>query len=58
MGIFAERDMFDETESYNVMDCIECGCCSYVCPSDRPLVHLFRYAKASIIRKRKKEGDA
>jgi len=56
MGIFSERDMFEETEGYFVMDCIECGCCSYTCPSDRPLVHLFRYAKAAIIKKRQKEG--
>ncbi len=54
MGIFAERDMFDEAEAYNVMDCIECGCCSYTCPADRHLVHLFRYAKAAVVRKRQK----
>lgn len=58
MGIFAEREMFDETEGYYVMDCIECGCCVFTCPSDRPLVHLFRYAKASIIKKRQKEGTS
>ena len=56
MGIFSERDRFDDAEKYNVMDCIECGCCSFVCPSDRPLVHLFRYAKSEIVKKRKKEG--
>lgn len=56
MGIFAERDRFEDTENYNVMDCIECGCCSFVCPSDRPLVHLFRYSKAAIIKIRKEEG--
>lgn len=56
MGIFAERDMFEEAEDYFVMDCIECGCCSYTCPADRPLVHLFRYAKAAVIKKRQKEG--
>ena len=56
MGIFAERDRFEDAEEYYVMDCIECGCCAFVCPSDRPLVHLFRYAKAAIIKKRQKEG--
>lgn len=55
MGIFSEREMFDKAEEYNVMDCIECGCCAFTCPSDRPLVQLFRYAKSSIIKKRKKE---
>ena len=56
MGIFAERDMFEEAEGYYIMDCIECGCCSFTCPADRPLVHLFRYAKAGIIKNRQKEG--
>lgn len=56
LGIYSERDMFEETEEHYVMDCIECGSCSFVCPADRPLVHLFRFAKASIIRKRQKEG--
>ena len=23
----------------NVQVCMECGCCSYVCPTHRPLVH-------------------
>jgi electron transport complex protein RnfC len=56
LGIYAERDMFEETEEHYVMDCIECGSCSFVCPADRPLVHLFRFAKASILRNRQKEG--
>ena len=28
--------------------CIECGCCSYVCPSARPLVENNRLAKADL----------
>ena len=31
---------------YNLNDCFECGCCSYICPSDIPLVHYFRIAKS------------
>lgn len=30
---------------YNVMDCLECGCCSYVCPAKRYLVHSIRLGK-------------
>lgn len=29
----------------NVMDCIECGTCSYVCPTHRQLVHWLRIGK-------------
>ncbi|MCP5416052.1 MAG: electron transport complex subunit RsxC [Chromatiaceae bacterium] len=36
-------------EQYNLDDCFECGCCSYVCPSNIPLTQYFRIAK-SIVR--------
>ena len=29
----------------NLMDCIECGCCAYVCPAGVPLVLGFRAGK-------------
>jgi electron transport complex protein RnfC len=31
---------------YHILDCMECGSCSYVCPSNIPLVQRFRVAKA------------
>lgn len=33
-------------EKFHLNDCFECGCCTYVCPSNIPLVHYFRVAKA------------
>ncbi len=38
-------------DDYNLMDCFECGACSYVCPSHIPLVQRFRISKA-IVRER------
>ena len=35
-------------ESSKVMICMECGCCSYVCPANRPLVQNNRIAKAEL----------
>ena len=35
-------------DEYNLMDCFECGSCSFVCPSHIPLVQQFRVAKASV----------
>ncbi|HMW50365.1 MAG TPA: electron transport complex subunit RsxC, partial [Cellvibrionaceae bacterium] len=34
--------------THNLFDCIECGACSYVCPSTIPLVQYYRHAKADI----------
>ena len=35
----------DEMKAVNLMDCIECGCCAYVCPASVPLVLGFRAGK-------------
>ena len=58
MGVQIEKERFDLAEETNIMNCIECGCCSYVCPSHRPLVQLFRRGKEEVqtLRKRNKES--
>ncbi len=43
-----ENKRFDWAEKLNVMACIECGSCSYVCPSHRPLNQHFKRAKVEI----------
>jgi electron transport complex protein RnfC len=35
-------------EQYHLMDCFECGCCTFVCPSHIPLVQHFRTAKSAV----------
>jgi electron transport complex protein RnfC len=35
-------------EEFHLMDCFECGCCSFVCPSHIPLVQQFRLSKAAV----------
>jgi electron transport complex protein RnfC len=40
------------------MDCIECGCCDYVCPSQIPLVERFRAAKPALAARLLARGDA
>jgi electron transport complex protein RnfC len=51
---FAERGMWIEAEEYHALDCIECGCCAYVCPAHIPLTQLIRLAKNHIIASKKK----
>ncbi len=36
---------YSEAMSLNLMDCKECGCCAYSCPSKIPLVHGFKFGK-------------
>jgi electron transport complex protein RnfC len=39
-----------ETQPYGALDCYECGCCSYVCPAERPLVQFMQVAKSALRR--------
>lgn len=53
---FGEREMWEEMENNMTMDCIECGCCNYSCPSNRPMLDYIRVGKTTvggIIRNRK-----
>ncbi|MDD2380536.1 MAG: electron transport complex subunit RsxC [Mariniphaga sp.] len=55
--ILSEKQIFDQAEGNRIMDCIECGSCSFTCPSDRPLLDYIRLGKGKvgqIIRTRKK----
>ncbi|HMK43394.1 MAG TPA: electron transport complex subunit RsxC [Dissulfurispiraceae bacterium] len=48
ISITAEKGFYEETKAYNLYDCFECGTCTYVCPSKRPIVHLVRLAKSQV----------
>lgn len=53
IAAFAERDSFAECDAYHVRDCMECGACAYACVSNRPIVHLIKYAKLNLIKAKK-----
>jgi len=54
LGNLTEQKRFDDAYRLYALDCIECGSCAYICPSRRPLVHLIRFAKAEINKRRRK----
>jgi electron transport complex protein RnfC len=39
-----------DSEPFGANDCYECGCCSYVCPAERPLVQFMQVAKSALRR--------
>ncbi len=51
----ARAGRYEELENSYVMDCMECGACTYTCPSGVPIVHLIRAAK-NAIRAQKAKG--
>jgi len=53
LGLLAKTGRYDTmVQDYHLMDCFECGACSYVCPAHIPLVQRFRGAK-TMVRKRR-----
>ena len=49
LGKLAANEEFSlMAAEHNLMDCFECGSCSFVCPAHIPLVQRFRAAKASV----------
>ena len=53
----SDKQIWEKAEDHHIMDCIECGSCSYTCPADRPLLDYIRLGKGKvgqIMRSRKK----
>ena len=47
LGLLAAKGEYETmANEFHLNDCFECGCCSYVCPANIPLVQYFRIAKA------------
>ncbi|XBX73792.1 electron transport complex subunit RsxC [Proteinivorax tanatarense] len=55
LAAYSRKEMFKEAEELHLFNCIECGCCSYMCPSKIPLVHLIRQGKAEVSSKKAKK---
>lgn len=45
---YCDAGNLEEAQAHNVMDCILCGCCSYICPSRRWLTASFKNTKDAI----------
>jgi len=48
LSVLAETGHYEDARDYNLYDCFECGSCTYVCPSKRPIVQLVRLAKSMV----------
>ncbi len=48
LSAFAENGKYGDFEDWGGQDCIECGCCAYVCPAKIPIVHWIKLAKLKL----------
>jgi electron transport complex protein RnfC len=59
LGLLAEKQQHERmANEFHLMDCFECGCCTFVCPSHIPLVQLFRVSKAAVRKQKQKAASA
>jgi electron transport complex protein RnfC len=52
LGQLAQAGRYEEMEQQHLMDCMLCGSCSYVCPSNIPLSQMFALGKTMLRRHR------
>lgn len=45
LGALAKVRQYEKMQAFHILSCVECGSCSFVCPSNIPLVQRFRVAK-------------
>ena len=48
LNLETKEDRATTLEELKINICMECGCCSYVCPANRPLVQNHRLGKAEV----------
>ena len=46
----ARKSLWEEAEAHHITDCIECGSCSWQCPSALPLLDFIRIGKAEVMK--------
>ncbi len=48
LATLSRLTMWTEAEEGKITNCMECGCCSYTCPSARPLLDYIRVGKTAV----------
>jgi len=48
LNTYAKQNNAEMLEKLHIMDCIECGICSYTCPCRNPITQNIKIAKAKL----------
>ena len=55
LDLYSRLGDLETLQKYSIMNCMECGSCTYVCPAKRYLVQSIRMGKAKINARKMKE---
>ena len=50
---YVDFEHFDEAEKLGLMDCMECGTCTFICPARRNLLQSVRFGKHKVLQQKK-----
>ena len=56
ISVFIKQKDVPSMLDSGLMVCMECGCCSFVCPANRPIVQNMRLGKSIVRNAKVKEG--
>lgn len=51
----SRKDDIEMARKYNILECIECGLCSYICPANKNLLQFIRMIKPEVMKKVREE---
>lgn len=55
ISALVEYERWDDAKDYGILDCMECGACSYICPVKRRLIEYIKFGKAKLAELQAKE---
>jgi electron transport complex protein RnfC len=53
---YVKYGQLSQAEHWGALDCVECGCCQFICPAKIPLVHWIRLGKNQIMSLKRKKS--
>lgn len=58
LSAFAKADDAESAEKYNVLDCMQCGMCSYVCPARKDPLGSIRNIRPVVMKNIRERKEA
>ena len=56
IATYVKYNMTDKAMEINILDCMECGSCTYICPTKRNLIHMIKLGKMNALEIKRKEA--
>ena len=55
LSVLADNNNFEAFEALHGDECVECGCCSFICPAKRNLAQSMKTGRKQVLANRRKK---